>query len=210
MAAEGAAMESFFILIAIAYLIAPIAAFVLVLGARNRIDELAIRLARIDRQLASIPKAAAGVPAAETRAAERVELETLTTPPVAPTAEPVSAPKPTSVPQSQSATPARAQGKSFEEKFGTRWVVWIGGLALALGGYFLVRYTIEQGLIGPGARIVLGALLAAGLIAFGMRCTISSAPARRSSCSGSSPLRHSPRPCCMDRPWQDLASSAPS
>jgi uncharacterized membrane protein len=167
MAAEGAAMESFFILIAIAYLIAPIAAFVLVLGARNRIDELAIRFARIERQLASIPMAAAGVPAAETRPAERVELETLTTPPVAPTPEPVSAPKPTSVPQSQSATPAPAQGKSFEEKFGTRWVVWIGGLALALGGYFLVRYTIEQGLIGPGARIILGALLAAGLIAFG-------------------------------------------
>jgi uncharacterized membrane protein len=28
-------------------------------------------------------------------------------------------------------------------------VVWIGGLALALGGIFLVRYTIEQGLLGP-------------------------------------------------------------
>ena len=28
---------------------------------------------------------------------------------------------------------------SFEERFGTRWMVWIGGVALALGGIFLVR-----------------------------------------------------------------------
>ena len=55
----------------------------------------------------------------------------------------------------------------FEERFGTRWVVWVGGIALALGGIFLVRYTIEQGLIGPGVRILLGALLALALIAAG-------------------------------------------
>ena len=55
----------------------------------------------------------------------------------------------------------------FEEQFGTRWVVWVGGVALALGGIFLVRYTIQQGLIGPGVRIALGALLALALIAAG-------------------------------------------
>ena len=55
----------------------------------------------------------------------------------------------------------------FEEKFGTRWVVWVGGVALALGGIFLVRYTIQQGLIGPGVRIFLGALLALALVAAG-------------------------------------------
>ena len=58
------------------------------------------------------------------------------------------------------AAPARDIG--FEERFGTRWVVWVGGVALALGGIFLVRYTIEQGLIGPRVRIVLGALAGAG------------------------------------------------
>ena len=46
-------------------------------------------------------------------------------------------------------------------------MVYIGGLALALGGIFLVRYSIEQGLLGPGMRIFLGGLLAAGLIAAG-------------------------------------------
>jgi uncharacterized membrane protein len=55
----------------------------------------------------------------------------------------------------------------LEERFGTRWVVWVGGLALALGGVFMVRYSIEQGWIGPGVRIGLGALLAAALIGTG-------------------------------------------
>ncbi|MEJ0075640.1 MAG: DUF2339 domain-containing protein [Alphaproteobacteria bacterium] len=60
-----------------------------------------------------------------------------------------------------------APAKSFEERFGASWVVWIGGLALALGGIFLVQYSIEAGLIGPGVRVFLGGLLAAALIAAG-------------------------------------------
>src|SRR5439155_24419489 len=55
----------------------------------------------------------------------------------------------------------------FEERFGTRWTVWVGGAALALGGIFLVRYSIEQGLIGPGTRIFFAALLALALVAGG-------------------------------------------
>ena len=60
-----------------------------------------------------------------------------------------------------------APGMSFEERLGTQWAVWVGGLALALGGIFLVRYSIEQGLLGPPVRIALGALLAVALIAAG-------------------------------------------
>jgi len=70
---------------------------------------------------------------------------------------------PASPPPAEPAAPA----KSFEERFGASWVVWIGGLALALGGIFLVQFSIEAGLIGPGVRIFLGGLLAAALIAAG-------------------------------------------
>jgi hypothetical protein len=56
---------------------------------------------------------------------------------------------------------------SLEERLGTQWAVWVGGLALALGGIFLVRYSIEQGLLGPGVRVTLGALLAAALVGAG-------------------------------------------
>ena len=59
------------------------------------------------------------------------------------------------------------QHDSFEETLGTQWAVWAGGAALALGGLFLVRYTIEAGLLGPGVRVILGALLAAALVAAG-------------------------------------------
>ena len=56
---------------------------------------------------------------------------------------------------------------SLEERFGTQWVVWAGGIALALGGFFLVRYSIEQGWFGPGPRVLLAGLVAAVLIAAG-------------------------------------------
>ncbi len=55
----------------------------------------------------------------------------------------------------------------FEERLGTRWVVWIGGLTLALGGFFMVRYSIEAGLLGPGVRTLLGGAFALALLAAG-------------------------------------------
>jgi uncharacterized membrane protein len=63
------------------------------------------------------------------------------------------------------ALPQAAPG--LEERLGTRWVVWVGGLTLALGGFFMVRYSIEQGLLGPGVRTVLGGLFALALLAAG-------------------------------------------
>lgn len=58
-------------------------------------------------------------------------------------------------------TPSRSV--SMEQAFGTKWLVWIGGIALALGGIFMVRYSIEAGLVGPGVRIAMGAAFAACL-----------------------------------------------
>ena len=55
----------------------------------------------------------------------------------------------------------------FEERIGTRWVVWVGGLTLALGGFFMVRYSIDAGLLGPGVRTTLGGLFALALLAAG-------------------------------------------
>ncbi len=55
----------------------------------------------------------------------------------------------------------------FEERVGTRWVVWLGGLTLALGGFFMVRYSIDAGLLGPGVRTLLGGAFAFALLAAG-------------------------------------------
>ena len=56
---------------------------------------------------------------------------------------------------------------SLEERLGTRWAVWVGGLALAIGALLLVRQAIIQGFFGPGARIVLGLLFSFALVGAG-------------------------------------------
>jgi len=90
--------------------------------------------------------------------------------------EPAQTPAPTPAPSPSPPTSAPPPGttaaqpefvESFEQRFGTRWVVWIGGVALALGGIFLVNYAVEQGYFGPGVRIVLASILAALLIGTG-------------------------------------------
>ncbi len=50
--------------------------------------------------------------------------------------------------------------RDIEETIGSRWAVWVGGLALAVGGLFLVRYSIEAGIVGPGVRLLMGAAFA--------------------------------------------------
>ncbi|MFN7125218.1 MAG: DUF2339 domain-containing protein [Allorhizobium sp.] len=69
--------------------------------------------------------------------------------------------------RAQIAASAPAPAESLENLLGARWAVWAGGLALALGGVFLVRYSIESGLLGPGVRLTLAALFGLALIAVG-------------------------------------------
>jgi uncharacterized membrane protein len=61
----------------------------------------------------------------------------------------------------------RLAGPTVETALGTRWAVWVGGLALAFGGIFLVRYTIEAGIFGPEVRLALAAILGIALVAAG-------------------------------------------
>lgn len=65
------------------------------------------------------------------------------------------------------APPIGANLADLEKRFGTQWVVWVGGIALALGGILLVRYSIEQGLFGPRLRVTFGAILALALVGIG-------------------------------------------
>ncbi|MGI2035667.1 DUF2339 domain-containing protein [Rhizobium panacihumi] len=63
--------------------------------------------------------------------------------------------------------PQQQERESFESWLGARWAVWVGGVALAFGGLFLVKYTIEAGLLGPAARLSLAALFGLVLMAGG-------------------------------------------
>jgi uncharacterized membrane protein len=158
-------MDGLIVLVVVALLAAPIIGIVALIKTitdRNLLRQLDARVKALEGV-----RAAAG---AATPAMAEPAPAAIVVAPVAPTPSPApSTPPPTSVPLS-SPSPVRSsmpQKIGFEEKFGTRWVVWVGGVALALGGIFLVRYTIQQGLIGPGVRIFLGALLALALVAAG-------------------------------------------
>lgn len=52
----------------------------------------------------------------------------------------------------------------FESMIAGRLPIWIGGAALVLAGFFLVRWSIESGLLSPAVRVVLAALFAVALI----------------------------------------------
>ena len=70
-------------------------------------------------------------------------------------------------PAAPAAAAKAARQSDVETALGTRWAVWVGGLALALGGLFLIRYTIEAGIFGPGVRLTMAAVLGLVLVAAG-------------------------------------------
>ena len=61
-------------------------------------------------------------------------------------------------------TPKPKPTISFEQQFGARLPVWVGGIALALAGLFLVKYSIDNNLLSPTVRVILGALFGGALL----------------------------------------------
>ncbi len=53
---------------------------------------------------------------------------------------------------------------TFERQFGVRLPVWFGGAALILAGFFLVKFSIEQGWLNPAVRVILGGAFGLSLL----------------------------------------------
>jgi uncharacterized membrane protein len=173
-------VESLIVLLVLFLLAIPIVAIVAVVmtvGTRDRLHGLERRVVLLERAPDRLPAPVAAPPpprppAPDQPAAQEAaaKSDAISAPPSDVQSPPVPAPaRPTpgrALPPRSPSKPA-APTMGFEERFGTQWVVWVGGLALALGGFFLVRYSVQQGLIGPGVRVMLGALLASALIAAG-------------------------------------------
>ncbi|OAF02661.1 hypothetical protein AYJ54_26230 [Bradyrhizobium centrolobii] len=150
-----------------------VAAFLIAMKASNQATELRRRLSTLEAALQGQRPAQppplmpfqeeASAPGEATPEPPPITSEAELAPPLV--ADPV-APPPLE-PSAEAPPPIPASAPGFEERLGTRWVVWIGGLALALGGFFMVRYSIEAGLVGPGVRVALGGLFALALLGAG-------------------------------------------
>ena len=79
---------------------------------------------------------------------------------------------PPAQPTSKKTDPTPKNKISFEQQFGARLPVWVGGIALALSGLFMVKYSIENQLISPAVRVLLGGLFGIGLLYVAQRIRI--------------------------------------
>jgi uncharacterized membrane protein len=146
-------------------------AFFFAFSARRRMAVLQARLAGVLDELRALQaqvalSRAAPPEAPSTRHPEPVPGETLS--PAEAETGPASEEAPSAVPQLPAASPSPATTvPTLEERLGTRWAVWVGGFALALGGVLLVRYSFQQDVFGPRALIALGVLFSLLLIAGG-------------------------------------------
>ena len=123
-------------------------------GMSKRVGALERRIAEL---AADVPMPAFAPPAVEAPPRPFAQAESTLVPAFVREAEPApppaSPPKPETVAAAPSETAAARAAALFERFVGGRLLVWTGGIAIALAGLFLVRYSIERGLISPAARM---------------------------------------------------------
>lgn len=123
----------------------------------QRLKQLARRLERLERGQALAAPAAEPAPLAAPRPAAEPK------PLAVPAAEP--APRPVRPAPAPEPAPRPSPRPGLESLIGARLPIWVGAIALIAAGFFLVRYSLEIGLLSPPVRTVLAALFAALLVA---------------------------------------------
>lgn len=128
-----------------------------VLPLKRQVDELQIQVQRMTEQLDGTPP-----PQTAAREIQKPANQTAASP--APTSSDTQADnwldQPTITRYSSSIEhPALTHSlNSLVSQIKDQWMVWLGGLSVALAGIFLVKYSIEQGFLGPAARITIAIL----------------------------------------------------
>ncbi|QND51637.1 DUF2339 domain-containing protein [Phyllobacterium sp. 628] len=170
-------------------IILSIVALVVAATARQQVSALRRQLEQLQRQFAEakLPAPLARESGEPTRRLKENQSKGVAPAAIIPPAEPVGGPLPVAAssrldpkkvaeimsgkPQATSPAGVTTQDKpkksygDFERSLGRNWPVWIGGVALFLGGIFVVQYSIENELLGPGIRLCLGAIF--GLLLLG-------------------------------------------
>lgn len=170
------AFFGFLALIGVGIFFAPL---ILSIVALSRSGDLKRRLARLEARLAQgetpgvAPETAPAQPGRVWAEASRAQEEQVAepvaaaepvteTPPEPEPVEPVdvAASAPPEPPPPSPPTPARA---GLEERLTSRWLVWLGAVALVLAGIFLIKYSIDNALLTPAMRATFGLLLGIAL-----------------------------------------------
>jgi uncharacterized membrane protein len=139
------------------------------------VNDLKSRIVRLEREVVAL-KAAAWLAQPESTTAQAVPFQsaaarsepvrTEAAPADPAQADPLSAEPPLQPVAASTLIPATTLNwEAIERWIVQRWIIAVGGVTAALGGLFIVRYSIEQGWLGPEGRVVLGALVGLGLIA---------------------------------------------
>jgi uncharacterized membrane protein len=155
-----------------------ISANVRVSGLRGEINRLESTVTSLQRRISMLENAPAPQPATvPAEAAPPPVVEPAAEPKTSPIAEPVPAvepepfasPEPTPEPAiaAKEMPAAKSAPGNFEQRLGGRIFVWIGAVMLALAGAFLVKYSIDVGLLSPAVRVTLGLLMGVALLAGG-------------------------------------------
>ncbi|SHG49853.1 Uncharacterized membrane protein [Kaistia soli DSM 19436] len=152
---------AFGILLVIALPIITVVSFFMLIGTRRRLAVVEKRLIAIEQGGTERP------PQPDIAMAARIETIAPSVSPPDESSAHAAEDVPAEPAPSQPSAPRRAPRESLEQKLGARWAVWVGGLALALGAIFLVRYSIDAGLIGPGIRVAFGAAFSLALLGAG-------------------------------------------
>lgn len=150
-----------------------------------RIDKLERRVSDLSRKLDRLqysPAPSAPVdefPAREAQPATPREVMPASAPAIEdaapPEAEPIAPAEPVAAEPAMAYTappakplvaePRRGFTFDFEDIFGRRLPIWGGGFALAIAGIFLVRFSIEAGLLTPAVRVGLSFVFGVALLA---------------------------------------------
>jgi uncharacterized membrane protein len=153
-------MEALITIVVILFLVGPILgviALVRTSSLQTKIDELKRKLDAIDFARPVAAAASADAPSATAPLAQETTFE----PEVASgpwVDEPPSKPDPVDLP-----APPPAATRNIEQALASRWLVWLGGIAIALGGLLLIKYAHDNGLVPPIVRVIVGLATGAAL-----------------------------------------------
>jgi len=84
--------------------------------------------------------------------------------------EPVAPAEPVEVvaPPAAAAEEPRQRSLDLEQRIGARWSTWVGVVAILFGIGFFLKWSFENDLLGPGARVLLGLVAGLGLLMSGL------------------------------------------